>query len=273
MTQQRAQYIPFERGAEPLERAIGRAIEKIGAPDFFPAALDCLRSAAPFVGAFAVKLVALRRPQHLFDNVRAERRSAVIEQYLDGAYLLDPFYEAYTRLEGDALLHLSEVAPDRFQQTAYFRQYYREIGLKDEVAVFVRLADKRYVFLSIGRRSAETRFLRRDIQALREMLPVFASLLRRHYRLLEDGQERAAETEPESPQRLEHAMEGFGRAELTAREKEIADLILKGHSSKSIARLFEISPGTVKLHRKKIYRKLEVTSQSELFARFLTTLE
>jgi DNA-binding CsgD family transcriptional regulator len=49
-------------------------------------------------------------------------------------------------------------------------------------------------------------------------------------------------------------------------------MILQGHSSKSIARQIGIAPGTVKLHRKAIYRKLGITSQSELFASFLQTL-
>ena len=59
---------------------------------------------------------------------------------------------------------------------------------------------------------------------------------------------------------------------LTHRECEIAGLILKGHSSKSIARIIEISPGTVKIHRKNIYRKLGISSQSELFSLFLGNL-
>ena len=72
--------------------------------------------------------------------------------------------------------------------------------------------------------------------------------------------------------RLEFALERFGEEALTPREQEIAVHILKGHSSKSLAREINISPETVKIHRRNIYRKLQVASQSELFARFLATL-
>ena len=60
---------------------------------------------------------------------------------------------------------------------------------------------------------------------------------------------------------------------LTSRERETIALMLKGHSSKSIARCLGIALGTVKNHRKHVYRKLSITSQSVLFARFLRLID
>ena len=54
-----------------------------------------------------------------------------------------------------------------------------------------------------------------------------------------------------------------------AREREIVSMILQGHSTESVALRLDISPGTVKVHRKNIYRKLKVSSQGELFAAFM----
>jgi DNA-binding CsgD family transcriptional regulator len=65
---------------------------------------------------------------------------------------------------------------------------------------------------------------------------------------------------------------GLTTANLTEREGEIAGLLLRGHSAKSIARDLRISPGTVRNHMKRIYAKLGVSSQSELFAAFLDAL-
>jgi len=59
---------------------------------------------------------------------------------------------------------------------------------------------------------------------------------------------------------------------LTAREVEIVQFVLKGHSNNSISLHLEISEGTVKIHRRNIYRKLEISSQSELFAMTLNSL-
>lgn len=52
--------------------------------------------------------------------------------------------------------------------------------------------------------------------------------------------------------------------ELTSRENEIVSMILKGHCSESIAHSLNISYGTVKIHKKNIYRKLRVSSEPEL---------
>ena len=65
-------------------------------------------------------------------------------------------------------------------------------------------------------------------------------------------------------------MEEFER--LTTKEREVVRFMLLGHSSKSIAHRLDIAVGTVKNHRKSIYRKLAIRSQSALFARFLNLI-
>lgn len=45
--------------------------------------------------------------------------------------------------------------------------------------------------------------------------------------------------------------------------------MLSGHSSKGIADRLAISVDTVKTHRRHIYSKLNIKTQSELFASFL----
>ncbi len=253
-----------------IERALARAIEATGTRDFMGVALDYLRATLPFVGIFAVMLNGRRPPVHLYDNVRAEKRAAIIDRYLDGAYLLDPFYEACCQHPGDRVLVLEDVAPDRFHQTPYFRGYYRATNLQDEVAVLVQIDARKHVFYSLGRRLDEPRFRARELRALKRALPVFAALNRRHY--AGSARDLAWPAESLDAEHVRFTMEHFGAEVLTSREREIAALILKGHSSKSVARVIDVSPGTVKIHRKNIYRKLSVSSQSELFALFLDAL-
>jgi DNA-binding CsgD family transcriptional regulator len=52
----------------------------------------------------------------------------------------------------------------------------------------------------------------------------------------------------------------------------VATLILKGHSSASVSTVAGITVGTVKIHRKNIYRKLSISSQSELLSNFLRSV-
>lgn len=53
-------------------------------------------------------------------------------------------------------------------------------------------------------------------------------------------------------------------AELTAREREIAALLVEGKTSKLIAREIALSPRTVEMHRAKLMRKFEAATSSEL---------
>jgi DNA-binding CsgD family transcriptional regulator len=54
---------------------------------------------------------------------------------------------------------------------------------------------------------------------------------------------------------------------LSSREREICDLLLQGCSSDAVALRLRISRHTVKDHRKNIFRKLQIVSLAELFAR------
>lgn len=78
----------------------------------------------------------------------------------------------------------------------------------------------------------------------------------------------------------EHALEGLSRAidrqfdvwELTAAEREVALLLLKGHSHKAIAKHTERSPQTVRQHAAVVYKKAGLSGRAELAAFFLEDL-
>ncbi len=59
----------------------------------------------------------------------------------------------------------------------------------------------------------------------------------------------------------------FGKR-ITPRETQVVAQVLEGHSSDSIAKDLGISVGTVRIHRRNIYAKLQISSQQELFSIF-----
>ena len=67
---------------------------------------------------------------------------------------------------------------------------------------------------------------------------------------------------------IERAFQNVGRNLLTLREREIVEFALKGYSAEATGQALGISPGTVRIHKRNIYSKLNIKSQSELFARF-----
>ena len=57
---------------------------------------------------------------------------------------------------------------------------------------------------------------------------------------------------------------------LTPREADIVRLILQGYPSTSIADRLGVSRGTIKNHRLRLYEKLDITSEREIFLRYIT---
>lgn len=68
---------------------------------------------------------------------------------------------------------------------------------------------------------------------------------------------------------MDHQFEAWG---LTPAEREVALLLLKGHSHKAIARHTDRSAQTVRQHAASVYRKSELSGRAELSAFFLEDL-
>ncbi|KIC17281.1 helix-turn-helix transcriptional regulator [Leisingera sp. ANG-Vp] len=68
---------------------------------------------------------------------------------------------------------------------------------------------------------------------------------------------------------FETVLQQLFRDRLTQREAAICGLILRGQPTVSVAETLGISAGTVKNHRKRIYRKLDITTERELFLMLL----
>jgi DNA-binding CsgD family transcriptional regulator len=71
---------------------------------------------------------------------------------------------------------------------------------------------------------------------------------------------------------VQMALEAFGANQLTPRERDVVGWLLRGESTRGAAAMLGIAEATVALHRKRAYAKLGVSSQGQLFARFLRTI-
>jgi len=209
------------------------------------------------------------RPLALFDTFPADKRKVYVDDYQVGPYLLDPFYLACTRNQPPGLWRLRQFAPDHFYLGEYYLNYYQLTGLAEEVAFFVDLADGAKAVLSLMRSTTSPAFSRDELQTLECAEAVVAEVVR-------EAWQQCRVQKPRPAQDLDHkiraAFDQFGAHSLTAREQEIVQLLLRGHSSASVAEQLEISPGTVKIHRKNIYAKLGIGSQAELLGLFIREL-
>ena len=242
---------------------LARATRRAGSAGGPQAVFGFVDAVLPFTSCLVTMLAAGRAPALLYDDIRPELREAVVEAYLRGAYLLDPFYDHLARGLHRRVIRLQEIQPDHFRKSEYFSTYYTDTRLVEEVGIFVPCRGGSHIFVSLGRAAGTAPFSRRSFQRLQSVLPIIDALLARQWDVDAFADAAAA------PVTLDDTLRQGGFAALSAREREVVALILKGHSSTSIAWQLSIAVGTVKNHRKNIYRKLAVTSQAALFARFL----
>jgi DNA-binding CsgD family transcriptional regulator len=242
----------------------------------FPAVLvGALRSVVPFDYSVFFAYRGLERPICTYDTFTPKQRVVFVTDYLEGPYLLDPFYQVYAEKIDPGLYRLREIAPDRFYHSEYYRSYYRRTGLAEEIGFLVSLPYDMMLVISLMRAGTSAQFSDRDMNKLRRMEPIIHASAARHWKELGDlrsGDSEEATARPSMNLQVSSAFEKFGENILTPREREVVRMVLRGHSSNSIGRQFQISTGTVKIHRKNIYAKLGISSQFELFSQFISYL-
>lgn len=252
--------------------AIAEAIDAVGSTEFPHRIEAALGSIIDFDILMVFAYIGSEKPRCLYHNMEPDRVRTVIDAYVSGPYLLDPFYGAATEPLSNGVRRLRDMAPDRFQNSEYYRQHYQLTGIRDEVGIICRPAGWTGVVISFTRPVSAPAFSRQDVATVRASEPVIQTLAQRHWSqvapgTISSGPEAEASRDPIA-ETLNRMTDGI----LTPREIEITALVLRGHSSGSISRYLGIAEGTVKIHRKNIYQKLAVSSQSELFAMFIVQL-
>ena len=187
--------------------------------------------------------------------------------YVGGGYLLDPFYRRYRAGESGCLF-LSEIKPDGFEEAEFCRRFYTAFDIVDELVHIVQIDGRGAVLISQSRLGSEGAFSGVEKMRHRVAHPLVAAHARRCANLLFSHK---AEGSVE-PRTIDVAVDQFGADLLTPREHEVIRLALYGHNAKSVAVQLGISADTVKVHRKRAYAKLRVSSQGELFFKFLEHL-
>ncbi|WLH85936.1 LuxR C-terminal-related transcriptional regulator [Pseudomonas sp. FP2338] len=238
-------------------RSVGQMIDALDQPNFWTQLVRLLDQYVPSDSWVALLFSSEHRPLVFAECPGADGApDHLFQDYLNGLYLLDPFYIASREHARTGLLRLAEVAPEHFELTEYYQRYFRLNVVADEIQFNCHLPDGRTLCLSLG---SKQRFDPQQIALLSLIQPWVLSLLRQ--RLPHELNQVSA---PQPPIQNDD----WG-AQLTARELDVGRLMLSGCSSKEIARKLEISVETVKVHKKHMYSKLGIKSQSELFSIFL----
>lgn len=192
-----------------------------------------------------------------------------LDRYLAGPYLLDPLYQLAVKVDKPSICRFREAEPDRFRSSEYYRQYCERTHLTDEMDFLLDISKTTTLALVIGRRGR--RFSRPELRRLREIGDIVRAAMQniwRRWNARDDKQQR----DDDLHRRLTRCFDNFGDDLLTVRERETTQLLLRGFSTKAIARELDIAPGTVMVHKRNLFSKLDISSQYELFSRFIDSL-
>ncbi|WP_428775107.1 helix-turn-helix transcriptional regulator [Vibrio sp.] len=250
--------------------SIGNVTEQLHQSGFPQALIQAFQRAFTFDSA----LILIYRQDSVPEVVIEQDISGRIEKkgemryYVDGIYLLDPFYQLAMQQPQPGLYTLKDVAPDHFMRSEFYRRHFVYCHLKDEINYLVPIENVGTVAISIG---SGRRYSSAELERFRTIEPWVISIIRSHWSQ-PVAEKNAASERSDLHQKLSAGFQNFGRSQLTDRECDVAYLILQGHSSKSAASKLNISDETVKVHRRNIYKKLDIQSQSELFSLFLSAL-
>ncbi len=238
-------------------------------------ALDGLGEALQKICPFSDFIVFLyrrhSRPLILTTNLGMEWLTDRLSEYSGGLYLLDPFYQkAITRESG--FHRLSDISPEEYFDSEYYNHFYKHTNIVDETRFIVPLDDDGQGSIQIlaARAGDSSGFQDFELDLLGAFQPLVSEYCRMHL-------DRSGQRYQETPNRadtfdLRDKIAALPGAQLTAREIDTVELMLKGHSTKSVARVLNIDDGTVSNHKRNIYQKLNIHSQAQLFNLFLESL-
>ena len=209
------------------------------------------------------------RPEVLHHTLEPAGEKHYLQRYLAGPYLLDPLYQLALRSEKPTLCRFRDELPDRFRSSVYYRKYCERTHLLDEMDFLAAVGGTTTLVLVVGRR--DRRFSRVELRRLQSIESIVQACLQKIWteRVHVDPD---AKSNDQMHRRLTHCFDHFGEGTLTERERQISQLLLRGHSSKSVARELKIAPGTVMVHKRNLFAKLGIGSQYELFSLLIDEL-
>ena len=259
--------------ASPLLAPCTAALAALGTPGVFDALFALLRQAAPIGAYSALQLFADKRPRVLAGDgdevpLNAEQNALTWEAYCAGPYLFDPIHQHFVAGAPSGLYRLEEIAPEGFIGSEFHERFIANHGHADELDLLVTTAQGWAFLLMLVRGPGRPRFSADEIQALQALMPFAVELLRKHSLV------SAPALEPERvndlvQRKIDVTTQCFAASVLTSREHVVLRYLLLGYSSQLIGERLGIAEGTVKIHRRNIHHKLDISSQAELLALFV----
>lgn len=251
-------------------RDISRAIAALGSKEFFPALIDAVNGQVkidyPQIWLYHKDLP----PRILYHQIPKNAIASQVDKYLDGPYREDPFYQTSMHQPRSKIYRLSRVTMGKLQQSDYYRNYYEDTGTADEAIYLAKLRAGNVINLSMMRLPQNGPFTDQEYESLYLLAEPVSELIKSHSE--HDDFAVTHLIQPGIDHQIDLAFRTFGASLLSPREKGVLELMLRGYGTGVSAERLEIAVETVRRHRKSIYRKLDVCSQTDLFSLFINAM-
>ena len=213
-------------------RSVGELVAACDGQGFEEALCRALRRLVEFDFVMVFGYRGGERPVALGDTLTPELRRILIEDYLNGPFVLDPFFQAILDGVRGGCYRLRDIAPDRFRQSEYFRSHYRLTGIREEVGFYFPVENvpgenipggPMTGVLSLARWTESPALGRSDMDLLLALAPAIAGLCTRHYGevLQAHPGHLPGAPRPRDAAQVQAAYQEFGAGYLSERERQI----------------------------------------------------
>lgn len=253
-----------------------RVVGSVGEATFYGELLKAFRKHLGADLSMVMRYSRRNAPEYLIhDGLESEH----MEMYLRGLYRVDPIYRLCRQRRVQGVKDLAAVSTPADRSGDYFNVFLRLTGMADDLAMLLPVDAETYVGVVYERK---TLFQSYEVAGMRTLFPLIESLHQLHLRVIcaqsppnAVGRAKQENGVPEPgllPVDHRAALGSFLRDELTPRERDIVHLILMGYPNIKIAERLKLSVNTVKNHKKRMYLKLDITTERELFLAFVNFL-
>ena len=251
-------------------RDLSQAIAALGTDAFFPALIAAIQGQVRFDYPQIWLYHKDLPPQVLYHEIPADALGAQVDTYLDGPYREDPFYQTSMNQPRSKFYRLSRITAGKLRETQYYRDYYADTGTVDEAIYLSRLRAGNVINVCMMRLPRSGAFTEQEYETLYLLAEPISELIKTHSE--HDDFAVTHLIQPGIDHQIDLAFRTFGASMLSPREKDVLELMLRGYGTDTSADRLGIALETVRRHRKSIYRKLDVSSQTDLFSLFINSL-
>lgn len=184
------------------------------------------------------------------NRTRPDLGLELASQYIEGNYQQDTLL---TKLAEDLLTNPRRPACELLLRGSlppvYRRRFFNRPELSGKFAIAARdEASQELFYINLYHAGKAESFSALELAALEQHVAVISALLLRHFKL---------EAQQNKVTRL-------GAAALSEREARVCELILEGHTTKTMARILNVAESSIVTYRKRAYQKLRISRKSEL---------